>query len=490
MKTSVLLFIFATSLMINAGFAQSKTQEHLDYIERYKDIAVREMVRAGIPASIKLAQAILESEAGKSDLARRANNHFGIKCNPEWDGKTFYKKDDDYDDRGRLIESCFRVYKDPESSFIAHSEFLRDPKKIERYGWLFSLDPADYKRWAKGLRSSGYATAVDYDKKLISLIERYELYKYDALSLENGEVIAADEDPNTNTSTGYMVNNDVKYVLAMDNEPVEEIARRTFTSVTTLLNYNENLRSSDQRIPKDTKIYLQPKRSSYRGKQTWHYVKQGETMQDISNQYAIKLSSLYERNQMLEGTQPAPNERIKLRGGRVSESPKTIGDLTMNHPQEPLFLFVDEPEEAPVAEVTIKPQHVEAPTTELQKPVKPSTEVVIGGNTTKPQQQPAAPIPPVSSNSQTGGSVASDAVPATTGSEPTEPRPDTGFEDDFFDGSDSLEKPENDAIYHTVVKGDTLWNIAQRYGTTVVALKKLNNLNSDGIQLGMKLQVK
>ena len=334
MKSRV-LFSVLLALCVYVALAQSKSQVQLDYIEQYKNIAIREMNRAGIPASIKLAQGLLESAAGQSDLARRANNHFGIKCNPEWDGKTYYKKDDDYDARGRLIESCFRVYKNPEASFVAHSEFPRDPKKIERYGFLFQLDPTDYWRWARGLRPAGYATAGDYARKLIELIGRSELHQYDRLSLvADDQLIVSGE-----TGMGYMLNNDVKYVLAMDNEPVEEIARRTFTSVSTLLDYNENLLDRNQRLPRDAKVYLQPKRTAYRGKQVWHYVQSGETMADISNQYAVRMSSLYERNRMPDGAQPAPNERIKLRGGRTSHAPRLMSEVSAGEALAPKIIF-------------------------------------------------------------------------------------------------------------------------------------------------------
>ncbi|HMQ90591.1 MAG TPA: glucosaminidase domain-containing protein, partial [Flavilitoribacter sp.] len=131
-------------LVCSAPFLQAQQdQDFLDYIEKNKKIAIREMERAGIPASIKLAQGILESNAGKSFLARRANNHFGIKCGDDWNGRKVYQKDDDYDDKGKLVESCFRVYESVEACYVAHSEFLRDPRKEFRYGFLFRLDPTD-----------------------------------------------------------------------------------------------------------------------------------------------------------------------------------------------------------------------------------------------------------------------------------------------------------------------------------------------------------
>ncbi|MFB2118053.1 glucosaminidase domain-containing protein [Parapedobacter sp. 2B3] len=140
----------------------------LTYIEQYKDIAIAEMEEYGIPASIKLAQALLESGNGNSTLARQANNHFGIKCTPEWSGGKTYHDDDQRND-------CFRVYKRAEDSFHDHSQFLLR----KRYAALFELDKDDYKGWARGLKAAGYATNPKYADLLISLIERYQLYQYD-----------------------------------------------------------------------------------------------------------------------------------------------------------------------------------------------------------------------------------------------------------------------------------------------------------------------
>lgn len=148
--------------------ASRTTTSGLEYIERYKGIAIEEMNRFGIPASIKLAQALLESGYGNSTLAREANNHFGIKCTPEWLGGKYYKDDDHRDD-------CFRVYDRPEDSFRDHSQFLLR----KRYAALFELERNDYKGWARGLKAAGYATNPRYADLLIDLIERYELYRFD-----------------------------------------------------------------------------------------------------------------------------------------------------------------------------------------------------------------------------------------------------------------------------------------------------------------------
>lgn len=189
--SNLFVFCLCLPLLINATGRDVLASDWFDfdsdkakaYIEKYKHIAVAEMDRMGIPASIKMAQALLESGIGESKLAINANNHFGIKCGGEvWTGDTYYMWDDE------PVKSCFRVYETAEESFIAHSEFLRNPKKDFRYGVLFKLDKKDYEGWAKGLQKAGYATSKTYSKKLISLIERLELYKLDHLTSEALEI--------------------------------------------------------------------------------------------------------------------------------------------------------------------------------------------------------------------------------------------------------------------------------------------------------------
>jgi len=150
------------------------------YIDRFQELAIAEMTRSGIPASIKLAQALHESQAGTSPLAQKANNHFGIKCKSWWTGETYYHKDDDLNKRGELIESCFRSYGSIVESYLDHSDFLM---YRSRYAPLFEISSTDYKAWARGLQSLGYATDPNYADKLIRLIETYDLARFDQRSL-------------------------------------------------------------------------------------------------------------------------------------------------------------------------------------------------------------------------------------------------------------------------------------------------------------------
>jgi len=166
---AIFCYVFSSSFSVETDF------DAMQYINTYKDIAIAEMHRTGIPASIKLAQGMHESQYGKSRLATQANNHFGIKCKTYWTGGKFYHKDDDYKN-GELINSCFRSYSTELDSYIDHSNFL---VHSERYASLFEHDRTEYEKWAYGLKTCGYATDLRYTKKLISKIEKYNLNQYD-----------------------------------------------------------------------------------------------------------------------------------------------------------------------------------------------------------------------------------------------------------------------------------------------------------------------
>ncbi|MBX2929482.1 MAG: LysM peptidoglycan-binding domain-containing protein [Saprospiraceae bacterium] len=429
------------------------------YIEQFKDIAIQEMERAGVPASIKLAQGILESDFGRSDLAKRANNHFGIKCGANWDGREFFKEDDDYDANGRLIKSCFRVYRSPETSFIAHSEFLRDPAKEERYGFLFRLDPMDYQSWARGLKRAGYATAATYHERLINIIETYKLHQYDRLG--KAPIVEVNVPGAPSSAFGY--NNDVRYVLSTENESVSTVARRTEVSFTQLVRYNEHLTDGEQRLDEGTIIYLQPKRNAYRGRVVQHYVKEGETMFDISQAYGIKLTKLLNRNRMDKGMEPAPGQPVKLRGGKVKQRPLLRSEAPAPTPGRIEF------EETPVMPLPPAKDTVTTPA-----PVTPERDPVIrpGVPVTVPEQLPV-PIPEPTPEPTPAPVPPSPVLPEEPKSEP---RPETP----------APQQP----VYHVVDRGDTLWNISQRYQTTVAAIRQLNGLSNDNIQLGQRLRVK
>ena len=171
-------YLFLLIILFSADPPNSKKAEALNYIDTYKQLAVVEMYRSGVPASITMAQALHESNYGQSSLATKANNHFGIKCKKYWTGGTYFHKDDDLNSRGELIESCFRSYNSALDSYVDHSNFL---KNSANYVQLFFLDKTDYKAWAHGLQKAGYATDKAYAVKLIKKIEDYNLAELDKL---------------------------------------------------------------------------------------------------------------------------------------------------------------------------------------------------------------------------------------------------------------------------------------------------------------------
>jgi len=291
------------------------------YIDQHKDIAIREMQRTGVPASIKLAQALLESNAGRSTLAVKANNHFGIKCGSKWKGKTYYRKDDDYK-KGRLVKSCFRKYKKSKESFVAHSNFLKDNM---RYGGLFHLNRKDYEKWAKGLKKAGYATSKTYDKKLIKLIKEYRLHQYDAAppSIETAQ-------PRVLTQKEYIYVNDAKMVFAKAGDTPISIAKRLNTSPDRILSYNEQINNRTQTLAKDTRVFIQKKRKRFRGKKKYHRIQAGETMYGISQLYGLRMNELYSNNKMPNGSEPAVGQQIKIRG-KAKKMPR----LRTNHSTAP-----------------------------------------------------------------------------------------------------------------------------------------------------------
>ncbi len=347
MRISYIVIMAALLLVSSKAAAQYKVYQ--DYIDLHKHLAVAEMHRSGVPASIKLAQALLESNAGRSELARRANNHFGIKCGGDWTGKTFHKEDDDYDHRGDLIKSCFREFRDVEDSYIAHSEFLRDPRKINRYGFLFHLSTTDYKEWAHGLRKAGYATDPNYAPRLIKIIEEYQLYKLDLQVTPMDQPFVADagtkprkggskkggkSGKETILPTHIVANNEVKMVFAQAGDTPLRIATRTGFAVGRLLRYNEEITAEQQALKKGERVYLSRKKTAFRGRQQWHYVKEGETMYSIAQLYGLRLGSLLWKNRMKTGDQPAIGERLRLKW-RNPQRPQLKKDIENILPEKP-----------------------------------------------------------------------------------------------------------------------------------------------------------
>ena len=391
-----LFFLLVSSSILSASDAFHQ------YIAQYKQIAIQEMHRAGIPASITLAQGLLESNAGRSTLAQKANNHFGIKCGgKQWNGKTYYRKDDDYK-RGKLVKSCFRKYKNSQTSYLDHSDFLTYNSK--RYGFLFQLSSTDYKKWAKGLKKAGYATSKTYDRKLIKLIEEYKLYQYDT----NFPSSSYPNQPIVKKEVAYIYINDVKMVYAQEGDTPISIAERLNTSPNRIVSYNEQITAKSQSLKKETPVFIQKKRKRFRGKKKYHTVQQEETLYDIAQLYGLRLDQLYKKNKIPLGKEAATGERINLRG-KAKKSPRFRTNPSNN--------------------------------TSIQK----------------------------------------------TNSSITPPETGTILQEDTYQNS----TPNSQStIYHTVIKGETLWRISKKYDITVEKIMSQNNLQSTTIRTGMTLRIK
>ena len=271
------------------------------YIDNFKDEAIKEMLMYNIPASITLAQGMLESGNGNSDLAVYANNHFGIKCHKEWSGPTFTKDDDAKDE-------CFRKYPSVLDSYTDHSQFL---KTRSRYAALFELKHTDYKGWAEGLKASGYATDPKYTKRLIELIESYKLYEYDKMEgVPN--ITASVEKPATPDkfeTREILRSHLIKYIIVKPGDSFYKISRDTDKDLWQLYKYND-LTEKDKLVA-GQKLYLQPKRN--KAEEPFHTVKKGETMRSISQLHGIKLKKLYQKNHMKPGQEPKAGDVLYLR---------------------------------------------------------------------------------------------------------------------------------------------------------------------------------
>lgn len=350
-KLTILFLCLCTGSL---SFAQSK-EIIKNYIDRYKDLAIEEMIRTGVPASITLAQGIHETGAGTSKLVRSSNNHFGIKCKSEWKGE-WVSHDDDA--RGE----CFRKYSNPEDSYRDHSDFL---KNRPYYKALFTLDPLDYEGWAYGLKKAGYATNPKYPQILIKLIEDYNLQDYTYIALrqkknpnsaewtksttvtttkdeevdEKKEVVkseplvsapvknkllensasAVKKSTTKQYPSGIFYINETKVVFAEKGTSFLKLAQEHNISLPKLFEYNE-MQPQDI-AAKDQLVFLQRKKKN--GANEYHIVVDGETIADIAQAEGIRKENLLEYNHLTEAMQPAPGEKLYL-GSKSPALPKLL----------------------------------------------------------------------------------------------------------------------------------------------------------------------
>ncbi|MGZ8536660.1 MAG: glucosaminidase domain-containing protein [Flavisolibacter sp.] len=354
MKKLRLLAIILFALASSPSYAQS-SEKIRNYIETYKEIAIQEMQRTGVPASITLAQGIHETGAGTSDLVARSNNHFGIKCKTEWSGQRVYHDDDA---RGE----CFRKYDDPFESYRDHSDFL---KYRPYYTSLFQLDPTDYKSWAQGLKKAGYATNPKYAQILIKLIEDYNLQDYTLLAMNNqpgktlvfasntvktesGEIVALEEEVipqvQKNFPTGLFRINQADVLYVTKGTSFLALADRNNVSLSRMFDFND-MKATDI-AERDQLMFLQRKRKT--GATEYHIVVAGESLYDIAQDEGIRLESLLDYNKLKQHMQPKLGEKLYLQT-KAPEMPQLISTekkqliTTVNQQsipqQENIFIF-------------------------------------------------------------------------------------------------------------------------------------------------------
>ena len=369
------VLLSAILLSVPGGMAMAQAPQE-QYIKKWAPTAVKEMYRSGVPASITLAQGLLESRWGQSALAAEGNNHFGIKCHNDWKGKTM-KVDDD------AKGECFRVYDSAEESFQDHSDFLR---YRDRYKFLFDLKPTDYKGWAYGLKKAGYATAPTYAESLIKYIEKYKLYEYDTLTAAEAEALANSyeesvdvkdsgssvkpsksssgkvsgakssraarraarrskkhsskteeidyghlpasplsiEEPKKITSGRYeevqfslhreaYSKNGVPFVTSIDGETYSSIAKSYDLTLREILRFNDL--SGERELKPGTIVYLQAKKNrSEKGLDKYIVGSDGESLWGICQRFGVKMSSVCKMNGFDENYQPREGDTIVLRG--------------------------------------------------------------------------------------------------------------------------------------------------------------------------------
>jgi LysM repeat protein len=308
--------IITTTFILLASFLKAQDISVEEYISTYRNVAVAEMKRSGIPASVTLAQGILETEHGNSELVKKSNNHFGIKCKSTWTGESVTHTDD-------APNECFRKYPNAADSYKDHSDYL---KTSPRYASLFQLDPSDYKGWAHGLKRAGYATNPRYPQIVISNIEKYNLQQYDTISGEMGNDMAvtknvedesvvknatlvSDNEEIKNALKANSKFNKLKALYASKGTSLLAIATAADIDLVKLLDYNDL--KTDGLLKEDQLIYLEKKNKQ--GNRDFSTSLQNETLRDVAQNNGVQLKSLMQINNMNESEIVKRGTKIKLR---------------------------------------------------------------------------------------------------------------------------------------------------------------------------------
>ncbi len=531
-------YYFGFFLCLSTFFNSAVAQE-LSYVDIYHPIAVREMHQYGIPASITLAQGILESGRGKSALAAEGNNHFGIKCHKGWEGPSMLLDDDAHDE-------CFRVYEDAESSYKDHSIFLTTRS---RYDTLFTFDIKDYTSWAHGLSACGYATNPKYPELLISIIESANLQRFDdfaegqyevegpysSLVSEIGNGTSSDptndNPPEARTSYPDLRENDGVFLLnriqavGYRGEALDSLAVLLDLSILQLSKYNDLL--AGESIPLGSPIYRQPKKK--KGLEKTVTVQPGDNMWLISQWQGIRLTRLYILNNMIPGEEPAVGEVLHLR--KPSENKPTLRDKSEDNAETTHATEGKMEEEEDDIEVNLEEVASQNAETDSETDSEIDREINVEKNAEALEaSEPAEQAADISDDGP-GEEALSDVSPApqvsvevadgqisTLSEDESSPELVEGVETDVAEVTEPVEPiivneesiapdvnqaPSETALsepmpevietrersFHTVSEGETLFSIARLYDLTLMNLKQWNALDGVGIEVGQKLFV-
>ncbi|GAA0523367.1 glucosaminidase domain-containing protein [Chitinophaga japonensis] len=461
---------------------KAQTMTTQQYIATYKDIAIEEMRRSGVPAAIKLAQGILETQSGNGWLVLHSNNHFGIKCKNNWIGETV-----NYDDDAR--QECFRKYPSAMDSYRDHSTFLRNNP---RYAFLFEFAPDDYKSWAYGLKQAGYATSRIYPQQLIKIIEdnHLEQYTQEGLGAPRNTSLAVSRDntrpedqrpPAVTRPAARPVKtaarrpdaakvfeiNGRKVLYLPKGTALIQVADRHNIRLSRLLKYNDL--STDAPLPADMYIYLQKK--SKKGKDDYHVVAQGESLHDVAQAEGIQMKWLRRRNRMQEGEEPAPGEKLAL-DGYSNRTPRLVKGATPRTDEDNYSLT---PEGQGITKQTDAP----AQTAPAPAPAQPAAA---------PQQSSGIPVAMVEDLKKVA-----QVKPAGGGPQAATPQPDT------TPAAQPAPAPAGNPAaadritgilqYHDVQPKETAYGISKRYHITIEQLLRWNNLPTTDLKIGQRLLV-
>lgn len=457
-------------LIGSASFLQAQTITTAQYINIYKGMAIDEMKRSGVPAAVKLAQGIIETQAGNSWLVQNSNNHFGIKCKNNWAGASV-----NYDDDER--QECFRKYDKASDSYRDHSDFLRNNP---RYAFLFDYDPRDYKSWAYGLKQAGYATSRTYPQQLIETIEKYGLQEFTLMGLgQGGDFASADKEfigedqpvgetpgkkyipsaEKKNYPEGEFKINGRKALFVKAGTSLMVLANDKDIRVSNLVHYNDL--DDELMLEEDMLIFLQ--RKNRVGANDYHIVAEGETLHGISQAEGIMLSWLRKRNKLEEGEEPAPGEKLLLNGYAKSKPQLTESSVAI-----------------------LKEEDKQPKDLSPKKIIRDIKEEI---NKAREQDVQAKPV------------AANNRPPASApnpNSLPPEMVDDLKKLDGKMGGATvkqatiPLSKPASvpsGAKYHTVQEKETMYAISKKYNVTVAQIQQWNNLPDNNIKTGQQLVV-